>query len=85
MLQVLLVDDDTEFTEVACQIIEFLGHDVSVAANLKEAKEWLTQHQFDHVLLDFMLPDGSGLHLIDFLKHNDHNPYITLILSLIHI
>ena len=79
MLQVLLVDDDTEFTEVACQIIEFLGHDVSVAANLKEAKEWLTQHQFDHVLLDFMLPDGSGLHLIDFLKHNDHNPYITLI------
>ena len=39
MLQVLLVDDDVEFTEVACQIIEFLGHDVYVASTLKEAEE----------------------------------------------
>ena len=79
MLQVLLVDDDAEFTEVACQIIEFLGHDVCIASNLKEAEEWLNQQKFDHVLLDFMLPDGSGLHLIDFLKKNDLTPYITLI------
>lgn len=79
MLQVLLVDDDSEFTEVACQIIEFIGHDVCVAANLKEAEEWLGQQKFDHVLLDFMLPDGSGLHLIDFLKKNDLSPYVTLI------
>ena len=79
MLQVLLVDDDSEFTEVACQIIEFIGHDVCVASNLKEAKEWLNQQKFDHVLLDFMLPDGSGLHLIDFLHQNHLTPYITLI------
>ena len=79
MLQVLLVDDDSEFTEVACQIIEFIGHDVCVAANLKEAKEWLAQQKFDHVLLDFMLPDGSGLHLIDHINQNDLTPYITLI------
>lgn len=79
MLQVLLVDDDSEFTEVACQIIEFIGHDVSVASNLKEAKEWLNQQKFDHVLLDFMLPDGSGLHLIDFMKQNHLTPYVTLI------
>ena len=79
MLQVLLVDDDSEFTEVACQIIEFLGHDVCVAANLKEAKEWLAQQKFDHVLLDFMLPDGSGLHLIDYLTKNDLTPDVTLI------
>ena len=79
MLQVLLVDDDAEFTEVACQIIEFIGHDVYVASTLKEAEEWLTNQQFDHVLLDFMLPDGSGLHLIDFLQKNNLSPYITLI------
>jgi len=79
MLQVLLVDDDSEFTEVACQIIEFIGHDVFVASNLKEAEQWLGQQKFDHVLLDFMLPDGSGLHLIDFLKRNDLTPYVTLI------
>lgn len=79
MLQVLLVDDDTEFTDVACQIIEFLGHEVSIASTLKEASEWLEHQAFDHILLDFMLPDGSGLHLIDYLKKNDLAPYVTLI------
>ena len=41
VLTVLLVDDDAEFTEVACTIIEFLGHDVLTAATLAEARDWL--------------------------------------------
>tara|TARA_R110002153_G_scaffold110189_1_gene251172 strand:- start:44927 stop:46255 length:1329 start_codon:yes stop_codon:yes gene_type:complete len=68
LLNVLLVDDDSEFTDVAANIIEFLGHQVSVAGNLKEAYEWLDSQPFEHILLDFMLPDGSGLHLVDHLK-----------------
>jgi DNA-binding NtrC family response regulator len=79
VLRVLLVDDDTEFTEIACQIIEFLGHDISIASCLEEAYEWLENNTFDHILLDFMLPDGSGLHLIDHVKKSNHTPYITLI------
>lgn len=79
MLNVLLVDDDTEFTDVACHIIEFLGHDVSVAGDLKEARQWLEHQSFEHILLDFMLPDGSGLHLIDELKNSGKDSYITLI------
>lgn len=41
MLTVLLVDDDTEFTDVACTIIEFLGHEVVTAGSLEEARSWL--------------------------------------------
>ncbi|MEP4888798.1 MAG: sigma-54 dependent transcriptional regulator [Aliiglaciecola sp.] len=80
MLKVLLVDDDNEFTDVAYQIIEFLGHEVSVAGSLKEARQWLEHQQFDHILLDFMLPDGSGLHLIDELEVSaGKQTFITLI------
>ncbi|MDO6427689.1 sigma-54 dependent transcriptional regulator [Thalassotalea sp. 1_MG-2023] len=79
MLKILLVDDDAEFTEVACHIIEFLGHDICTAGSLKEAYEWLENTTFDHIFLDFMLPDGSGLHLIDHLKNSNHESYITLI------
>ncbi|MBU2877096.1 MULTISPECIES: sigma-54-dependent transcriptional regulator [Alteromonadaceae] len=80
MLKVLLVDDDSEFTDVAYQIIEFLGHEVSVAGSLKEARQWLEHQHFDHILLDFMLPDGSGLHLIDELNLNStKQTFITLI------
>ena len=79
MLNVLLVDDDIEFTDVASQIIEFLGHTVSSVANLQEARNLLEFNQFDHIFLDFMLPDGSGLHLIDHLKKLDSKAYITMI------
>lgn len=78
-MNVLLVDDDTEFTDVASNIIEFLGHDVSVASDLKQAYEWLDNHPFDHILLDFMLPDGSGLHLVDYLKKINSKAYVTFI------
>lgn len=79
MKTVLLVDDDFEFTELACRIIEYLDCDVSVAATLAEAKQWLDNQMFDHILLDFMLPDGSGLHLIDFVKANKIKSTITMI------
>ena len=79
LLNVLLVDDDIEFTDVASNIIEFLGHNVSVASNLNSAYQWLDGQEFDHILLDFMLPDGSGLHLVDHLKKIDSAAYITFI------
>ncbi|AXR06957.1 sigma-54-dependent transcriptional regulator [Salinimonas sediminis] len=79
MLTVLLVDDDPEFTDVACTIIEFLGHEVLTAANLDEARDWLTKESFDHILLDFMLPDGSGVHLFEELDALPKRPRVTLI------
>ncbi|EES3139179.1 sigma-54-dependent Fis family transcriptional regulator [Escherichia coli] len=79
MLSILLVDDDQEFTKVASHIMEFLGHTVDVAYDLKQAHEWLENNSFDHVLLDFMLPDGSGLHLMDRLKQLSVMPKVTFI------
>ena len=67
MLNVLLVDDDSEFSDVVCHIVEFLGHNINTAANLAEAEQWFENNTFDHVFLDFMLPDGSGLHLLEHL------------------
>ena len=79
MLNILLVDDDVEFSDVVCHIVEFLGHNISTATSLKEAHQWFENNTFDHVLLDFMLPDGSGLHLLDHLKIIGQSPKITLI------
>lgn len=79
MLSILLVDDDREFTDVASHIIDFLGHTVSVAANLEEANEWLQHNNFDHILLDFMLPDGSGIHLMDRVQQLCPVPKVTFI------
>lgn len=76
---VLLIDDDPEFTEVATHIIEFLGHIVSVAESVEEAQQWLENNEFDHLLIDFMLPDGSGLHVYELLKDKPRTPRVTFI------
>ncbi|GAB56540.1 transcriptional regulatory protein zraR [Glaciecola punicea ACAM 611] len=79
MKSVLLIDDDPEFTQVASHIIEFLGHIVSVAESVEEAKQWLQNNEFDHLLIDFMLPDGSGLHVYEALKNKARMPRVTFI------
>lgn len=79
MKSVLLIDDDPEFTEVATHIIEHLGHIVSVADSVSEAKQWLENNEFDHLLIDFMLPDGSGLHVYEFLQSKSRKPRVTFI------
>lgn len=79
MKSILLIDDDVEFTQVATHIIEFLGHMVSVADSVAEAKEWLEHNEFDHLLIDFMLPDGSGLHVYEHLQTKPRQPRVTFI------
>ncbi|EWH10874.1 two component sigma-54 specific Fis family transcriptional regulator [Catenovulum agarivorans DS-2] len=79
MLKVLIVDDDSEFADISSQILEFIGHDTYIANSVADAKQWLSVETFDHIFLDFMLPDGSGLHVIEHANQLDKKPRITLI------
>lgn len=79
MPNVLLVDDDEDFCDVISQMLTILDYDVTVVHSLADAKKKLNSHQVDHILLDFMLPDGSGIHLIDAVKGKIEAPFITLI------
>jgi DNA-binding NtrC family response regulator len=76
---ILLIDDDPEFTAVFSNIIEHLGHHVSISDSVKDAKEWLDLNEFDHLLIDFMLPDGSGLHVFEHVQQKRKIPKITFI------
>lgn len=64
---VFLVDDDVEFIEVVCIIIEFFGYEVFIVVIFKEVCDWLEKEIFDYVLFDFMLFDGSGVYLFNEL------------------
>jgi DNA-binding NtrC family response regulator len=76
---ILLIDDDAEFTQVMSNIIEHLGHHVSISDSVKDAKEWLKLNEFDHLLIDFMLPDGSGLHIFEYIQQLGKMPKVTFI------
>ncbi len=79
MKSILLIDDDTEFTQVMSNIVEHLGHHVSISDSVKDAKEWLALNEFDHLLIDFMLPDGNGLHIFEYVQQLGKMPRVTFI------
>ena len=63
-LSVLVVDDERMLRRRLTSHLEALGAAVSGAETLAEARESVTKQQFDFILLDIHLPDGSGLDLL---------------------
>jgi CheY-like chemotaxis protein len=61
--RVLIVDDEADIAEVLQEIVEGDGHDVTVAANGRDALERIAGSSFDLVLSDLIMPelDGAGL------------------------
>ena len=67
MAEVLLVDDDKRFLEATVQLLGLLGHRVTAADSVAQARELVTRNQYTHMILDLIMPDGSGLHLLEAL------------------
>jgi DNA-binding NtrC family response regulator len=67
LANILLVDDDPGFTSATAQLLGLLEHDVTTADTVAAAAQQLQQHSYDRVFLDLMLPDGSGLQLLDHI------------------
>lgn len=68
MANILLVDDDEAFLKSISELLDMLGHKVSTAMSVEAAREIANNRSFDHLILDLILPDGSGLHVLDALE-----------------
>ncbi|MDO3388510.1 sigma-54 dependent transcriptional regulator [Gilvimarinus sp. SDUM040013] len=78
MANILLVDDDQTFVDTTRELLELLGHSVATATSFSSAKEIISSRTFDHLILDLILPDGSGLHLLDAIEDQNASS-ITLV------
>lgn len=72
MARIMVLDDDMDFLAAMSELIEMLGHKVSTVNSVEAAQQMLKFTQFDHVLLDLMLPDGSGLQVLDSITQSQH-------------
>jgi len=59
-LNVLLVDDDEDFVNIAYLYLKSKGYNVDVVNNGKEAIEIIKQEKHQIVLLDYFMPEVSG-------------------------
>jgi DNA-binding NtrC family response regulator len=64
----LLVDDDADAAETMAMLIASEGFTVATAGSLRDARRQMALQEPDIVLLDLMLPDGSGMELFNDAK-----------------
>jgi two-component system sensor histidine kinase/response regulator len=70
---ILVIDDEAGMREGCRRALTPLGHGLDTAANLATATGMIRARHYDLFLLDVMLPDGSGLDLIDPILKRDPN------------
>ena len=76
---ILLVDDDEFAQNFVRAVLQRAGFQVSCAEDVGTALECHEHGQFDVVITDWNLPDGTGGQLLDSLKsRNDTLPVILI-------
>ena len=68
MKQLLIVEDDGFLNRMLTYNLTADGYSVTSAVNFRTAAEIVRQREFDLVLLDVNLPDGSGFDLCRLIK-----------------
>ncbi len=68
MKRILIVEDDSLLNKTLAYNLTSDGYDITTAPNVKIATNRLTGAEYDLVLLDINLPDGSGYDLCKLIK-----------------
>ncbi len=68
MARILVVDDDSSFCIMLKTFLTKKGHDVDEAFSVSEAIRVFTNGNYDIILADYRLPDGSGLDILTQVK-----------------
>ena len=67
-MRVLVVDDHAETRDLLSRNLKRASHGVKTAASCAEAENLIAVAHFDVLVLDVMLPDGSGIELCARLR-----------------
>lgn len=67
-MKILVVEDEMELRETICKSLEKERYVVEQAADFRTAAGKINDYDYDCIVLDIMLPGGSGLTLLEELK-----------------
>lgn len=69
MKHLLIVEDDPNQQKALCALLDGQDIWIETASNGGEAQKKISEHDFDCIVVDYGLPDMSGLQLIEALHH----------------
>jgi two-component system, NtrC family, response regulator AtoC len=64
---ILIVDDDEAVRALLKDFFQGLGYKITTASNGSEALTMISQHNFDCIISDHVMPDMNGLELLEQL------------------
>jgi len=76
---VLVVDDEPHIRQACCDALRRAGHEVVVAEDGRSAWQAMDSLVFDAAVLDIVLPDTSGLKLLEAMRARNPNAVVVLI------
>jgi PAS domain S-box-containing protein len=77
-LRILLVEDHADTSEVLARMLAGRGHRVTVAGTCRAALDLVLQAEFDLMISDVGLPDGTGHELLQTIQKHRKLPAIAL-------
>lgn len=78
-MRILIVEDETTLNRTLSEGLRELGYQTDEAENIKDAQYFIGIRNYDLVLLDWMLPDGSGLDLVQEVKDKSQRTAVVMI------
>lgn len=78
--RVLLVEDDAALSELLHYNLEAAGHEVTVATTAEDGEQFLDTAEYDLLVLDWMLPDLSGIELCTRLRRADKHRSLPILM-----
>ena len=79
MARVLIIDDDPTFCMLLSKIVKGIGHEATLAYNLKEGLRESLYGGYDAVFLDVGLPDGDGLEALPKIREMAEAPEVIIV------
>ena len=77
-LRVLLLEDHEDTAQVVENVLRQMGHDVETCSTVAAASEKVRKQEFDVILSDIGLPDGTGIDFIRTAREVCQTPAVAL-------
>jgi DNA-binding NtrC family response regulator len=77
--KILVVDDELDLREALELLLTSEGYSVDLAQNAAEGLRRMEAHGYDLVLLDLMMPDRSGMEVLEEVRQRDRETPIFMI------
>ncbi|MEI2275555.1 response regulator transcription factor [Sphingobacterium sp. ML3W] len=78
-MKVLVIEDEAELREILKDSLVKEDYIVETASDFRSALDKVSVYDYDCVLLDIMLPGGSGLQVLDLLKKEGKSDNVIII------